>query len=164
MICVMNFELFTSDEHTHRSFLFKDTQTSIMEEQSKMDFKCRCGSNKNYLDCCGAYINNNRLPNTPEQLMRSRYTAYATYNIEYIANTMLGKALNGFDLKGALIWAKTIIWEKLEIINTSLENNNLGFVEFKAHYTEQNQHGILHEKSTFHRIKGKWFYVDGVIL
>lgn len=124
---------------------------------------CKCGTNKNYLDCCGAYITNARLPDTPEQLMRSRYTAYATCNIEYIATTMCGKAMVGFDIKDTVLWAKSIVWTKLEILNSGLENKNKGFVEFKAYYVEANQSGILHEKSEFQRKNDKWFYVDGIV-
>lgn len=129
-----------------------------------MQNKCKCGTNKNYLDCCGAYITNAKLPDTPDQLMRSRYTAYATCNVEYIENTMYGNALIGFDLKDTARWAKNIVWTNLKILNSSFESKDKGFVEFKAYYVESNQPGILHEKSEFQRKSGKWFYVDGIIL
>ena len=125
---------------------------------------CKCGSGKIYLNCCGIFITNVQLPQTPEQLMRSRYTAYACCNIDYIAKTMCGRALNGFHAKDVALWAKDIRWIKLEILNTKLEHNNKGFVEFKAYYTEHDIKQVLHEISEFQRKSGKWFYVDGVIL
>ena len=66
---------------------------------------CICGSGKNNVDCCAQYIGGEKLPLDPESLMRSRYTAYANANIAYIAATMRGAALVGFDPKSALQWA-----------------------------------------------------------
>jgi len=129
-----------------------------------MDTLCKCGSNKNYLDCCGSYITNVKTPSTPEQLMRSRYTAYAVCDIDYIMNTMHGKPLEGFDVNTVTAWAKAIQWLKLEVLNTFLESEDKGFVEFRAHYSENDQHFVLHEISEFHRQNGKWFYVDGTLL
>ena len=125
---------------------------------------CKCGTTKNYLDCCGAYITDTRAPETPEQLMRSRYTAYAISNMEYIAKTMCGRASNGFDIKDALSMANKTQWLRLELINSKLINKNIGFVEFKAYYAVDGNNYILHEVSEFHYINGKWFYVDGSIL
>ncbi|MCX8514486.1 MAG: YchJ family metal-binding protein [Burkholderiales bacterium] len=131
-----------------------------------MDLKstsCKCGSNKDYKDCCGLYISGLKLPHLPEQLMRSRYTAYSVRNIDYIAKSMCGKAITGFNIKEAEIWAQQVIWQKLEIIATSLASKTKGFVEFKAYFTDNQQPHILHEISEFHFKNGKWFYVDGVI-
>ena len=90
-----------------------------------MDFKCSCGSANNYLNCCGKYINKSELPITPEQLMRSRYTAYATGNMAYIANTMCGKTSGEFNKTEALSWAKSVLWDRLEILNTQNNAMNL---------------------------------------
>ena len=128
------------------------------------DLKCKCGSLKNYSDCCGIYINNDELPASPEQLMRARYTAYATANIDYVVKTMVGKPLDGFDLEAVTSWAKELVWLKLEVIATRLENDNTGFVAFKAYYREQNHDMVLHEISEFKRIDGVWFYSDGQIM
>ena len=38
---------------------------------------CVCGSNKSYRRCCGRFLDNGERAKTPEQLMRSRYSAYA---------------------------------------------------------------------------------------
>ena len=125
---------------------------------------CKCGTNKNYLDCCGAYITNMKAPETPEQLMRSRYTAYAMSNMDYIANTMCGRASNGFDINDALLMANQTQWLRLEVLNSKLKNKNIGFVEFKAYYMAQGNHYILHEISEFQHKNGKWFYVNGVVV
>lgn len=53
---------------------------------------CPCKSGKRYADCCEPFITRINLPETPEQLMRSRYTAYSQANIDYIMGTMKGEA------------------------------------------------------------------------
>lgn len=80
-----------------------------------MDLFCKCGNNKNYLECCGIYINGMKLPETPEQLMRSRYTAYTMANIEYIVKTMQGKPLRGFNAKEVALWSQNVVWQKLVV-------------------------------------------------
>lgn len=128
-----------------------------------MNNKCPCGSGVNYTECCERYISNINLPTSPEELMRSRYTAYSMAKIDYIAITMCGKAFQGFDVEESRSWARSVIWEKLQVLNSNLVNEIKGFVEFKAYFRENNQQCILHEKSEFHKINGKWFYVDGMI-
>jgi SEC-C motif-containing protein len=121
---------------------------------------CPCGSNKRYLECCGAYLLKKSIPNTPEALMRSRYTAYVEGNIDYIRRTMRGAALLNFNKHEA---KKKVEWRGLEIINADLEPENpaIGYVEFKAKYEKDKQELWLHEKSEFHLIDGRWYYVDG---
>lgn len=128
-----------------------------------MSVTCKCGSSRDYLACCGIYINGVKLPETPEQLMRSRYTAYTTANIDYILKTMQGKPLKGYDRKQSLIWAQRVVWQRLEILNSTTHKDK-GIVKFKAHYIDNGHEIILHEISKFERKNGQWYYVDGQIL
>ncbi len=45
---------------------------------------CPCHSLKPYEKCCKTFINEVVFPQSPEQLMRSRYTAYTQANMDYI--------------------------------------------------------------------------------
>ena len=47
---------------------------------------CPCGG-ANYASCCGRFIDGGELPDTAEQLMRSRYTAYTLRNDAYLKAT-----------------------------------------------------------------------------
>lgn len=123
---------------------------------------CPCGSAKTYASCCGLYLEKKELPQTPEQLMRSRYTAYSLARTDYIKNTMKGKALIGFDESEAQQWAKQATWLGLEVIRAEPTASNTGFVEFAARFLERNQVKVIHEISEFHREDGFWFYVSGV--
>jgi SEC-C motif-containing protein len=124
---------------------------------------CPCGTSKSYMECCGLFIDGKHLPSTPEQLMRSRYTAYSKANINYIKNTMQPPASDNFDEKEAKQWAKKIKWTRLEV-KSATQNDENGTVEFIAYYTVNNKNYRLHEISEFHCINEKWFYVDGQIL
>lgn len=122
--------------------------------------RCPCGTGKTYLDCCGIFISNQKVPLTPEELMRSRYTAYNQVNLDYIVQTMKSPAADNFDAKDAREWAKKVSWTRLEIIKTKHDFNK-GIVEFRAHYYIDGKKNVLHEISEFNFENEKWYYVDG---
>lgn len=124
------------------------------------NMNCPCGIGKPYAHCCGIFIRNQKKPETPEALMRSRYTAYTQANIDYITRTMKGPAKLRFDPKRAYRWAKQVEWLKLEIITTSTQFSE-GVVEFIAYFKEQGKINTMHEISHFHYENGEWYYVDG---
>ena len=118
---------------------------------------CPCCSELFFADCCEPLLLKKRSAATAEQLMRSRYSAYAVRNIDYLVSTTHSTTRHRFSKKDIEAWAISNKWLKLEIIE-SLPTK----VEFKAHYI----HGvdpvaIHHERSTFVFENDKWFYVDG---
>ncbi len=119
---------------------------------------CPCGSKLEYINCCQSFIDHKLIPETPEQLMRSRYTAYSLANIDYIQETMLGDALQDFDAMDAREWAQSIKWLKLEVIRSNMIAENKGIVEFIAYYRYQNKKHQLHEISQFELINQRWYY------
>jgi SEC-C motif-containing protein len=126
---------------------------------------CPCGSQKIYPDCCGLYILEKNTAPTAEALMRSRYSAYALGNLEYIRDTMLPPAANGFNLKNAKERAKHIQWTRLEVLKSWQDDKHKdkAYVEFIAYYMSNDMHSNLHEISEFHFVENKWFYVDGEV-
>lgn len=122
---------------------------------------CPCGSTTTYEQCCGLYVEQKKIPETPEQLMRSRYTAYSLAKINYIRQTMQGKALIGFNEVEMTQSLSKTTWVGLQVIQSYMENSDKGFVAFIAHFLERNQLKHIHELSEFHRIDNQWFYVDG---
>lgn len=125
---------------------------------------CPCGSQKNYLTCCGLYIENQAKAKTPEALMRSRYTAYTQARIDYIKNTMQGTPLEGFNEIEATRFAKQANWTGLQVIKSYMDkaNENLGYVEFIASYLEQGKPANIHELSEFQRHNDTWFYTNSL--
>lgn len=126
-----------------------------------VQMKCPCGTDKAFVICCGAYIANEKIPSTPEELMRSRYVAYHQADFDYIMQTMKSPAADQFDLADARKWAKKIKWTGLEVLNAS-HNADKGTVEFVASYSIDGKKYKLHEKSEFSFEGERWYYVDGV--
>jgi SEC-C motif-containing protein len=125
---------------------------------------CPCGLAYDYEACCGRYISGELAAPTPEALMRSRYTAYTLGKIDYIARTMRGPALVGFDSEQARAWAQAAIWLGLSIVSAPTAVGDDGEVEFQARYRSQGKIHILHECSQFQRdVDGCWYYVDGTM-
>lgn len=122
---------------------------------------CPCDSQKNYLSCCGPFITGKQIPDSPETLMRSRYSAYTKANMDYIKKTMSGNALAGFQEVDATRWAKKVNWIKLRVIKSDIESSSRAYVEFEASFVEACYLKSIHEKSEFIFEKGRWYYIDG---
>ncbi|MDJ0595096.1 MAG: YchJ family protein [Pleurocapsa sp. MO_226.B13] len=126
---------------------------------------CPCGSKKQYQYCCGMYLSGKKKPETAEKLMRSRYTAFAIGDVDYLIATLDPDKRQKSDRQELTQSINNIQWLGLTILNTQKgkKNDASGWVEFEAIYqvTEPEQ---LHERSRFKKIDGKWFYIDGEIL
>lgn len=101
--------------------------------------RCPCSSQKTYESCCGPFLEQKQLPQTPDRLMRSRYTAYSLARIDYIKKTMKDKALTEFDELIAQQWAKSVTWLDLKVILAPTTDSDIGFVEFIARFMEHGQ-------------------------
>ena len=108
---------------------------------SNQNSTCPCGSDIDFLFCCGRYISGEQHPPTAEALMRSR-------------PTVLG-------LKDDTATK----WIGLDIKSTcqGTELDDQGTVEFIARYKINGKAERLHETSRFKKEQGNWFYLDGVI-
>jgi len=119
---------------------------------------CYCGSTFLFENCCNPYIKGLAKAPTAEALMRSRYSAYATQNADYlVATTHI--STRKFHKKVAILdWSKSNQWIKLEVL-ASTETR----VKFKAYYLDYQLKAQIHEEfSSFVFENGSWFYVDGV--
>ena len=126
--------------------------------------QCPCGSNNKFELCCEPFLKGTVRPETAEQLMRSRYTAYTKADIYYIVKTLAPEARKDFDKKDAQQWATKSKWKGLKILSTEKggPNDTDGTVEFVATYSMNGEGVDHHEVSTFRREKdGQWLFVDG---
>ena len=118
---------------------------------------CYCGSDKSFKDCCQIYINGNQNAPTADSLMRSRYSAYAVGDADYLVNTTHFSTRKFHKKEDVLKWSKSNNWIKLEILSTTETH-----VKFKAYYIDSKGKTQIHEEiSTFIFEKDKWFYADG---
>ncbi|NQY28613.1 MAG: SEC-C domain-containing protein [Flavobacteriaceae bacterium] len=125
---------------------------------------CPCGSNKTFGNCCAIAHNNIEEVSTAEQLMRSRYTAYALGNIEYLMSSHHSLTRPNKEQDEILNWTKSVIWLSLEILNSSngSASDIEGTVEFKAHFEEVGATQVIHEHSKFVKENGHWVYLGEV--
>lgn len=119
---------------------------------------CLCNSKEEFAKCCEPYLNNSLNPSTPQQLMRSRYSAYALGNGEYIVKTTTSDNRFNDDVELIKEYAKNISWLNLQIIHVEE-----CFVEFKAYYRDTHGIKVQHEKSRFVLENGVWLYKDGEV-
>ena len=118
---------------------------------------CYCGADKSFESCCNPFIEGVQFPTSPEELMRSRYTAYVIQNANYLMATTHNSQRKYYSVSEILEWSKSNTWVKLEIV--SAEDNR---VEFKAYFLDEKlQAQIHHEHSTFQLENEIWYYFDG---
>ena len=123
---------------------------------------CPCGSQKDYVSCCGPLIAGKPAP-TAEALMRSRYTAYCLGKLDYIERTSAGEAALAFNRGEAVRSTSGTEWLGVTIETTEAggEGDDTGTVTFTARYRERGRVFSLSETSEFRRILGAWRYVRG---
>ena len=67
---------------------------------------CPCGSKNNQEVCCQAIIKGQQQAKTPEQLMRSRYSAYANNNAQYLYDTYANTSKSEQSIAEIAAWAQ----------------------------------------------------------
>ena len=120
--------------------------------------KCPCGSGKKYKKCCFPF-HKGANPKNALLLMKSRYSAYASGEADYIIKTTHKNSPHFEENKEE--WIKSIKefskseFKKLEIIDFT-EGKKEAFVKFRAYIDDY----VMEEKSLFLK-EDKWYYVKG---
>ncbi len=115
---------------------------------------CPCGGGR-YADCCAPHLRRETWPATAEALMRSRYTAFALADAEYLLRTGHPRTRpDTLELDGRR-------WERLEILDRvdGAEDDLMGIVGFVAHWSADGRRGSVTERSAFVRRGGRWVYL-----
>jgi len=117
---------------------------------------CLCGNKKDFSACCEPIILQTRRAKTAEELMRSRYSAYATANGSYLVYSSAKE--NRYEQDAPLIeeFCHSVTWLKLDILESTED-----IVEFKAYYKDAQGIQLLHERSHFTLEEGEWKYTEG---
>ncbi|MGV0741658.1 YchJ family protein [Mycolicibacterium sp. XJ870] len=121
--------------------------------------RCPCGSGDEYADCCGPLHRGERVAATAVALMRSRFSAFAVGDADYLLATWHPRTR-----PASLTLDDGVTWRRLQIVDTDAggRDDTDGVVEFRAQYAADNgKRHILHERSRFARVAGHWRYVDG---
>ena len=119
--------------------------------------RCPCGLGDVYANCCGRFHTGAATAPSADLLMRSRFSAFAVGDAGYLRQTW-----HPSTRPRRLNLDRHVRWTRLEIVDRSGGGlfDNEGIVEFKAHHTG----GVLHERSTFKKVDGRWLYVGATLL
>ncbi|MFC4564947.1 YchJ family protein [Nocardiopsis mangrovi] len=120
---------------------------------------CPCGTPAAYGDCCGRLHRGEAAASTAEQLMRSRYSAFAVGDAAYLLRTWHPRTRpRNLDLDPGLRWLR------LEVIGAGdgTAFHTEGTVSFRALYRDAGGEGELREDSRFLRHEGAWTYLDAL--
>jgi SEC-C motif-containing protein len=100
-----------------------------------------------------------RLAATPEELMRSRYSAFALGLEDHLLATWHPRTRPADAAPDpALRWTGLVVHAA-----TGGPDDTTGTVEFTASYASPDGAGAMHEVSRFERRGGRWFYLDGEV-
>lgn len=122
---------------------------------------CPCGTGDQYGDCCRRLHRGEATAETAEQLMRTRFSAFACEDAAYLLRTW-----HPATRPERIDFDSGIRWTRLEIIDhdAGRADDANGMVEFRAHDETGAGPGVLHETSRFVRQNGDWRYVRGKLL
>lgn len=136
--------------------------TPLMNEP--LHSACPCGSRRAFVQCCQPLLKGTESAGSPSQLMRSRYSAFATDAVDYLERTHHPSRRAADERAQLQAQAGTLQWLALEICDNSEGNagQQTGEVEFKAFFRKGNDVRYLHERSHFIFEDEQWFYVDAV--
>ena len=128
---------------------------------NEIEVICLCGSQVDYSSCCQPFHDNEKLPDSAESLMRSRFTAYAMQKTDYLLKTWdVSKRPEDINFS-----KEEAVWTKLAIVSTKKGStkDSKGLVEFKAYYRLENEEYVMNEVSRFKKKAGQWMYLDGLV-
>ncbi len=123
---------------------------------------CPCGKGI-YDVCCGRFISGATVPETAEQLMRSRYTAFSLREEAYLRSTWHPDTLPDEPITAE----SDVKWIGLDVIkHKHVKDSDEATVEFVARFKVGGRAHRLHEVSSFVRQPdaagvARWYYVDG---
>jgi SEC-C motif-containing protein len=121
---------------------------------------CPCCSGKTYAECCGPIHAGSVRASTAEQLMRSRFSAYALSDAAYLL-----RSWHSTTRPQPLRLDRSTRWTRLEILGATDGGpfHTTGTVEFRAYYRERGgAEQFTQENSTFAREDGAWAYVSAL--
>ncbi|GAB2875722.1 YchJ family protein [Myroides odoratimimus subsp. xuanwuensis] len=119
---------------------------------------CPCGSGDAYDACCGPLHRQQRQAGTAEELMRSRYSAYAVGDLDHVFRTWHPRTR-----PDDLTADPGLEWLGLEVVEVVAggPDDVEGVVAFRARFRTAAGVDELVERSRFARRGGRWVYVDG---
>jgi SEC-C motif-containing protein len=134
---------------------------------------CLCKSGSLYSDCCKSLLLGQKKVNNCEQLMRSRYTAFALGNVSYLIMTSSKDLLTTLNEEDLIETCNNFQFVNLEVLNfkkidsiqdkSNEVSQNKDTVEFIAHLLSGNEYHKIHERSQFITEDNRLKYDTGLL-
>lgn len=124
-----------------------------------MTARCPCLSGLPYAECCERLHRGDAAAPTAEQLMRSRFSAFAVGDAGYLLATWHPRTR-----PTTLALDPGLRWYRLEILGRTAGGplDSAGEVEFEAYWRSPDDRGSQRERSRFVREVGRWYYLDAL--
>src|SRR6266576_2878030 len=100
------------------------------------DSSCPCGSGAPFASCCEPIISGERESQTAEELMRARYSAFATGAIDFIVASTHARTRPEIEIPYITEWSQTSTWRGLQIFDTKLITDDRAYVSFEAQFSQ----------------------------
>ena len=121
----------------------------------KLPAMCPCGSGRTLADCCGRFIFQGMNPQSAEQLMRSRYTAFALGCDDWLRQTWAEETC-----PSGTLCDLSVKWIGLTVKSEKQLDDTHATVEFVARGRAGSAGAFrMHAVSRFEKREGRWFYV-----
>ena len=120
---------------------------------------CPCDRDATYAACCRPLLHG-REAETAEQLMRSRYTAFAVGDLAHVFRTWHPRTR-----PRDLTLPTDRSWTGLRVLSTrdGGSGDETGTVEFAATYETRSGTAVQHEVSRFGRRARRWVYLEAQV-
>jgi SEC-C motif-containing protein len=130
-----------------------------MPDVDPVNPSCPCGSQVPYDACCGRLHRGEAQATTAEELMRSRFAAFAREDAAYLLDTW-----HPSTRPRRVRFDPDRRWVRLDVLDTEAGGmlDSEGTVGFVAHHRRGDETGELREVSLFVRDAGRWRYLGPV--
>ena len=132
-----------------------------MSQKYPPNSDCLCGSDKKYKKCCRPYHSGQPAP-TPEALLRSRFSAYALNNVQYIMDTTCkdGPRYGGNQYRWEAQLTAYATYN--QFIGLAIEDVDENIITYRAEVVFGSVDNSFTEKAEFRQNDaGRWCYYDG---
>ena len=125
---------------------------------------CPCGTGRKAKSCCGPLLAG-APAETPEALMRSRYTAYAVGDVSHLMRTV--HSTSPHRQADARAWSEELrrYCGAVRLLGLTVFGASTVGDTGRVHFSARIQNGVhdlsMEEDSHFARVDGRWLYIDG---
>lgn len=125
---------------------------------------CPCGSSLLLSACCMPRIQGKSNPTTAEDLLRARYTAFVTGDVDYILKSHHSRTSKDLSRDEVEQWSKNSEWMGLTIHKKEKgeASDSSGIIEFHVRYQARDKKKPTdhYERSLFEKEGSEWKFVD----